>query len=131
MHDGETKNYVLVTAAYNEEARSKKHTVVIAQTAIPLQWESSATFDRQQRRTCSVRGAPSVHQLVRVQKSTPRNFAAQVHASNFSWDCKSMQALNYNLSQSRFRLIRLGQAYYQQLMAKNSFGISLGLPGGL
>ena len=127
----ETKNYVLVTAAYNEEAYIEKTIQsVIAQTALPLQWAivSDGSTDRTDEIVLSYAARHPFIKLVRVQEEHARNFAAQVHAINLG--CKSLQALNYQFIANLDSDISFGPAYYQQLMEKFDLDPSLGLAGG-
>jgi len=127
----ESKNYVLVTAAYNEEAYIEKTVQsVIAQTALPLQWAivSDGSTDRTDEIVLSYAARHPFIKLVRVREEHARNFAAQVHAINLG--CKSLQALNYQFIANLDSDISFGPAYYQQLMEKFDLDPSLGLAGG-
>jgi glycosyltransferase involved in cell wall biosynthesis len=127
----ELKTYVLVTAAYNEEAYIEKTIQsVIAQTVLPQEWAivSDGSTDRTDEIVVSYATRYPFIKLVRVQEEHARNFAAQVNAINLG--CKSLQALEYRFIANLDSDISFGPTYYQQLIEKFELDSNLGLAGG-
>jgi biofilm PGA synthesis N-glycosyltransferase PgaC len=127
----EPKSYVLVTAAYNEEAYIE-NTIrsVVAQTVLPMRWAivSDGSTDRTDEIVLSYAARhPFIH-LVRVQEEHARNFAAQVHAINLG--CKSLQPLNYRLIANLDSDVSFEPTYYSRLIEKFDEDSNLGLAGG-
>ncbi len=127
----EPRAYVLVTAAYNEEAYIEA-TIrsVVAQTVLPLQWAivSDGSTDRTDEIVSSYAARYPFIRLVRVQEEHARNFAAQVLAINLG--CKSLQNLDYQLIANLDSDITLEPTYYQRLIEKFDSDPTLGLAGG-
>ena len=127
----EPKSYVLVTAAYNEEAYIEE-TIrsVVAQTVLPLRWAivSDGSTDRTDEIVSSYAARHPFIRLVRVQEEHVRNFAAQVHAITLG--CKSLQSLNYRFIANLDADVSFGPIYYSQLMEKFDRDPNLGLAGG-
>lgn len=127
----EPQNYVLVTAAYNEEAYIEKTIQsVIAQTVQPLQWAivSDGSTDRTDEIVLSYAARHPFIRLVRVQEEHARNFAAQVHAINLG--CKSLQSLQYRFIANLDSDVSFGPTYFQKLIDKFDRDSNLGLAGG-
>src|SRR2546427_7559472 len=88
--------YVLVTAAYNEE-RYIERTIqsVVAQTLVPQRWvvvsDGSTDGTDQIVKTYAVK-YPFIR-LLRLREEHARNFAAQVYAINLG--CKYLQHVSY------------------------------------
>src|SRR4030088_1223153 len=77
--------YVLVTAAYNEEAFIERViTSVTSQTLLPGKWVivSDCSTDRTEAIVSSYAARYPFIELLRITQTHPRNFAAQVAAIN-------------------------------------------------
>jgi len=78
-------NYVLTTAAYNEEAYIERTLAsVVAQVVAPLKWivVSDGSTDRTDTIVRSYAARYPFVQLCRIEERHERNFAAQVQAIN-------------------------------------------------
>jgi poly-beta-1,6-N-acetyl-D-glucosamine synthase len=127
----EPKEYVLVTAAYNEEAYLEKTIQsVIAQTVLPMRWAivSDGSTDRTDEIVLSYAARYPFIQLVRVQEEHARNFAAQVHAIDLG--CKSLQNLDYRFLANLDADLTFEPTYYSRLIDKFHEDPDLGLAGG-
>jgi biofilm PGA synthesis N-glycosyltransferase PgaC len=130
---GERKlcGYVLVTAAYNEEAYIEKTIQsVIAQTVLPLQWVivSDGSTDRTDEIVLRYAARHPFIQLVRVQEKHTRNFSAQVHAINLGRRC--LQSLPYRFIANLDSDVSFSPEYYAHLIEKFDQDPNLGLAGG-
>ena len=125
------KSYVLVTAAYNEEAYIE-NTIrsVVAQTVPPLRWAivSDGSTDRTDEIVLSYAARYPFIQLVRVTEKHGRNFGAQVNAIRLG--VKSLEALDYRLIANLDSDITFGPNYYGDLIEKFDQDSNLGLAGG-
>ena len=125
------KSYVLVTAAYNEEAYIE-NTIrsVVAQTVPPVRWAivSDGSTDRTDEIVLSYAARYPFIQLVRVTEKHGRNFGAQVNAIRLG--VKSLEALDYRLIANLDSDITFGPNYYSDLIAKFDVDPNLGLAGG-
>lgn len=127
----EPKDYVLVTAAYNEEAYIEKTIQsVVAQTVLPMRWAivSDGSKDRTDEIVLSYAARHPFIQSVRVQEEHARNFAAQVNAINLG--CKSLQTLNYRFIANLDADLSFEPTYYSRLIEKFYEDPDLGLAGG-
>ena len=128
-HSG--KDYVLVTAAYNEEDFIEKPLAsVVAQTVRPRNWiiVSDGSTDRTDQIVQSYTEKHDFIRLYRINEGHPRNFAAQVYAINtgFSLLREERFALVGNLDAD----ISLEPTYFEQLLDRFEQDPSLGLGGG-
>jgi biofilm PGA synthesis N-glycosyltransferase PgaC len=127
----EPKDYVLVTAAYNEEGYIEKTIqAVVAQTVLPMRWAivSDGSTDRTDEIVLSYAARYPFIQLVRVQEEHARNFAAQVHAIELG--CKSLKALDYKFIANLDADLSFEPTYYSRLIEKFHEDPNLGLAGG-
>jgi hypothetical protein len=126
-----SKRYVLVTAAYNEEAFIEKTiAAVVAQTVPPEQWVivSDCSTDRTDEIVRDYSGTHNFIQLLRITEEHPRNFAAQVNAINRG--VKRLDHLGYDFVGNLDADISFSTSYYGQLLAKFEQNPRLGLGGG-
>src|SRR5688572_2569681 len=85
LNGSTAERYVLVTAAYNEEALIEGLiTSVVSQALLPRKWiiVSDGSTDRTDAIVKSYMGRYPFLQLFRVTEDHPRNFAAQANAIN-------------------------------------------------
>jgi poly-beta-1,6-N-acetyl-D-glucosamine synthase len=124
-------SYVLVSAAYNEEAFIEKTIQsVIEQTHRPLRWVivSDASTDgtagivaRQAKRVDFI-------ELVEITEDHPRNFAAQVNAINTG--IAKLRGLDYDFIGNLDSDVSFGRDYFERLLRKFESNVHLGLAGG-
>ncbi|MCZ2074426.1 MAG: glycosyltransferase family 2 protein [Bryobacterales bacterium] len=125
------RQYVLVTAAYNEEAYIPYLiNSIIAQTHRPLCWVivSDGSTDRTDQIVTSYASRHAFIQLHRILHVHPRNFAAQVHAINAGFD--RLQHLEFDYIGNVDADITLEPTYFADLLAKFELDPNLGLAGG-
>ena len=125
------KKYVLVTAAYNEEAYIERTVQsVVAQTLPPQRWAivSDGSTDRTDEIVLSYAVRHPFIQLVQVRKKHARNFAAQVHAINAG--CSHLQRVDYEFIGNVDGDVSFEPAYFRWLLAKFDQDPQLGLAGG-
>jgi glycosyltransferase involved in cell wall biosynthesis len=123
--------YVLVTAAYNEEAYIERTIqAVVAQTVPPVRWAivSDGSTDRTDEIILSYAARYPFIQLVRNDEKHARNFAAQVNA--ITMGCKSLQPLEYRFIANLDADLTFDPTYYARLMEKFSTDPNLGIAGG-
>ena len=124
-------SYVLVTAAYNEEAYIKKALqAVAAQTYPPLRWiiVSDGSTDRTDQIVRDYTRRSSFLELLILKKQHQRNFSAQVEAINAGLAQLRQISADYigNLDAD----ISFEPSYYARLLRKFEENPRLGLGGG-
>ena len=123
--------YVLVTAAYNEEAYLQRLLVsVVQQTAPPLKWiiVSDGSTDRTDEVVESFASEHEFIQLHRVTEKHGRNFAAQVNAINLGFAL--LGGLDYDFIGNLDADISLEPTYFEKLLRELERDPQLGLAGG-
>jgi glycosyltransferase involved in cell wall biosynthesis len=123
--------YVLVTAAYNEEAYIEKVVeAVAAQSAPPVRWiiVSDASTDRTDEIVEKYAQQYKFIQLRRITTPHARNFAAQVNAINMGFAAASDVEFDYigNLDSD----VSFESTYFARLLEKFRDDPQLGLAGG-
>jgi poly-beta-1,6-N-acetyl-D-glucosamine synthase len=123
--------YVLVTAAYNEEAFIEGTILsVIAQTNRPVRWMIVSDGSRDRTDDIVKRYAAQnefIH-LLRITDDHPRNFTAQVDAINAG--VAQLKGLDYEFIGNLDADVSMGPEYFEQLLAKFGEDQRLGLGGG-
>jgi len=125
-------SYVLVTAAYNEEAFIEKTILsVVGQTHRPTRWVivSDGSTDRTDDIVRQYAARNEFIHLLRVVEDHPRNFAAQVNAINKG--VASLTDVHYDFIGNLDADISLEPFYYERLLKNFEGEPSLGLGGGL
>jgi len=125
-------SYVLVTAAFNEEAVIE-HTLrsVVSQTLLPLQWVivSDGSTDRTDEIVKKYAAQHNFIQLLRMtDKKHGHNFGAQVRAINAGVD--QLKQLAYDFIGNIDADIGLDPEYFQSLLERFRRDPKLGLGGG-
>jgi biofilm PGA synthesis N-glycosyltransferase PgaC len=123
--------YVLVTAAYNEEAYIERTIQsIIAQTVLPQRWAivSDGSTDRTDEIVNSYAAKYPFIQLVRITEEHPRNWAAQVFAINHG--CKQLQGLDFQFLGNVDSDVSFEPTYFSQLLKRFDENPDLGLAGG-
>jgi len=130
--NGRTKNkYVLVTAAYNEEAFIEKLLCsVTSQTVLPIKWIIVSDGSTDGTDVLVQRYAEKFKfiQLHRITEDHPRNFAAQVHAINTG--LALLKDLDYDLIGNLDADISFEPSYFSELLEIFHRDPELGLSGG-
>src|SRR5277367_1341782 len=131
MKTSNGQQYVLVTAAYNEEALIEATIqAVAAQTVPPARWVivSDGSTDRTdeivQRYALE---NPWIH-LHRIVEDHPRNFAAQVYAINAGM--AQLQGVDYDFIGNLDADVTMRPEYFERLLARFQQDQQLGLAGG-
>ena len=126
-----TQSYVLVTAAFNEEAFIEGTILsVIAQTHRPIRWVIVSDGSRDHTDDIVKRYAaqyPFVC-LLRISEDHPHNFAAQVDAINAG--VAELRGLDYRFIGNLDADVSMEAEYFEQLMTKFAQNQQLGLGGG-
>lgn len=126
-----TTNYVLATAAYNED-KFIEATIrsVIAQTIKPLQWVivSDGSVDRTDAIVKDYANRAPFIRLLRIDEDHARNFAAQAMAINRGMS--QLHHLNYDYIGNLDADITFEPDYFERLLAKLNSDTELGLAGG-
>jgi glycosyltransferase involved in cell wall biosynthesis len=125
------KKYVLVTAAYNEEAYIEKTIQsIVAQTALPHHWAivSDGSTDRTDEIVNDYASRYPFIRLVRITEEHPRNFAAQVFAINRGYEYLKEFEFRYiaNVDSD----VSFEPTYYCQLLERFDGDSRLGIAGG-
>jgi poly-beta-1,6-N-acetyl-D-glucosamine synthase len=123
--------FVLVTAAYNEEALIERVIVsVIAQTHRPEKWVivSDGSTDRTDEIVSRYAGRHGFIQLLRVTEKHARNFAAQAAAINAGFG--AVADIDYEFIGNLDADLTMDPEYFAQLMEKFKADPELGLSGG-
>lgn len=130
--NGKTKNnYVLVTAAYNEEAYIEKLLCsVTSQTVLPSRWiiVSDGATDGTDAIVQMYAENFKFIQLHRITEDHPRNFAAQVHAINAGLEL--LKGTDYDFVGNLDADVSFEPSYFLELMEKFHHDTDLGLSGG-
>lgn len=123
--------YVLITAAYNEE-RYIKRTIesIVAQTVPPLRYVivSDGSTDRTDEIVQEYACRYPFIQLYRITEEHPRNFPAQAHAIRAG--CKEFESLQYDFFGNLDADVAVPPAYFETLLKRFEADPSLGLAGG-
>lgn len=126
-----TQSYVLVTAAFNEEAVIEGTILsVIAQTDRPVRWVIVSDGSKDHTDDIVKRYAaqyPFIC-LLRISEDHPRNFAAQVDAINAG--VAELKELDYRFIGNLDADVSMEAEYFEQLMTKFTQNQQLGLAGG-
>jgi glycosyltransferase involved in cell wall biosynthesis len=125
------RRYVLVTAAYNEEAYIEKVLQsVVSQSLLPKKWivVSDGSTDRTDKIVRSYADRYEFIQLHRVTEEHDRNFAAQVNAINLGF--AQLRILDYDYVGNLDADISLEPTYFSRLITKFERDPELGLGGG-
>lgn len=123
--------YVLVTAAYNEEAYIERTIQsIVAQTVLPERWAivSDGSTDRTDDIVNSYAARYPFIQLVRITEEHPRNWAAQVFAINRG--CKELQSLDFKFLGNVDSDVSFEPEYFSTLLKRFDQNPDLGLAGG-
>ena len=126
-----TTDYVLVTAAYNEEFYIERAlSSVAAQVVRPRKWivvSDGSTDNTDTIVRDYAERYPFIH-LHRIEKEHERNFAAQVHAINAGFE--QLRDLDYQYIGNLDADISLPLDYFCRLIAKFHASPDLGIAGG-
>jgi poly-beta-1,6-N-acetyl-D-glucosamine synthase len=125
--------YVLVTAAYNEEASIEKTIQsVVRQTVKPLHWVivSDGSTDRTDAIVSGYAREHAFIQLHRLSEGHKRNFGAQVDAIHAGCAQLQARALDYAYIGNLDADICLEPAYFAELIGRFESNPQLGLAGG-
>lgn len=129
--DAPKMNYVLVTAAYNEE-KYIEATIksVVSQTVCPSKWVivSDGSIDRTDEIVLSYAAKYPFIELLKITEDHPRDFAAQVNAINSG--VARLQEQEYTFLGNIDSDVSFGPRYFEQLLAKFAADPQLGLGGG-
>jgi glycosyltransferase involved in cell wall biosynthesis len=130
--DAQGRRYVLVSAAYNEEAFIEKTIQsVIKQTEPPLKWVivSDGSTDGTDGIVRKYAAQYPFVELLRLEKDHKRNFAAQVHAINAG--CEKLKTLEFDFLGNLDSDVVIPSAdYFARLLSKFEQFPNLGLGGG-
>ncbi len=124
-------NYVLVTAAYNEEAYIEKTlSSVVSQTIPPRRWVvvSDGSTDGTDAIVRRYAEKHAYLQLYRIREEHERNFAAQVNAINTGFAL--LGGVEYQFAGNLDADISFGPDYFERLMAKLQAKPEIGIGGG-
>lgn len=127
----EGRKYVLVTAAYNEEAYIERTIQSVAtQTVLPERWAivSDGSTDRTDEIVNNYAARYPFIQLVRITEEHARNFAAQVFAINYG--CKQLQGLDFQFLGNVDSDVSFEPTYFGELLKRFEKEAKLGLAGG-
>jgi hypothetical protein len=123
--------YVLVTAAYNEE-KYIEQTIrsIVAQTVPPRKWVivSDGSTDRTDEIVASYCKSHAFLHLVRLVDEHPRDFAAQATAIRAG--CKELEGSGYDFIGNLDADLTLEPTYFENLLTKFNEDPALGLAGG-
>lgn len=123
--------YVLVTAAYNEEAYiGRTIESVVAQTLLPRKWVivSDGSTDRTDEIVERYAKQNPFIQLVRITEEHPRNFTAQVYA--ITRGVQSLGDVEFQFIANLDADVSFEPDYYRKLLDEFHKDPSLGLAGG-
>jgi poly-beta-1,6-N-acetyl-D-glucosamine synthase len=124
-------DYVLVTAAYNEEAYIENLLrSVTSQTVLPTKWiiVSDGSIDRTDLIVKGYAEKFKFVQLHRITEDHPRNFAAQVHAINVG--LALLKDLHYSFIGNLDADVSFESNYFSELLEKFNQDQKLGLSCG-
>jgi poly-beta-1,6-N-acetyl-D-glucosamine synthase len=128
---GGRASYVLITAAYNEEAYIEKTIEsVVAQSVQPRRWVivSDASTDRTDHIVSRYAQRHGFIQLHRLDEGHPRNFGAQVDAIRAGY--VQVKDLEYDFIGNLDADVSFGSHYFSRLLEHFFDEPSLGLAGG-
>ena len=125
------KDYVLVTAAYNEE-KYIEQTIrsIVSQTIPPRKWiiVSDGSTDRTDEIVESYsKSYPFLH-LLRLIDEHPRNFSAQAMAIQAG--CRELEETRYDFIGNLDADLTLDPIYFETLISKFNKNPALGVAGG-
>lgn len=125
------KKYVLLTAAYNEEAYIGRTIESVAgQTLLPQRWVivDDGSTDRTNEIVQSYAAKYPFIRLVRIQEKHARNFGAQVMAINRGLE--QLRDVDYGFIANLDADLSFEPTYYHKLLQKFDEDPKLGLAGG-
>ena len=125
------RRYVLVTAAYNEEALIERLIISVgSQVLLPLKWiiVSDGSTDRTDEIVRDYAGRYQYIQLLRITKDHPRNFAAQASAINAGLD--QLKNYDYDYIGNLDADVSFESTYFERLIVHFENEQKLGLAGG-
>jgi len=125
------KKYVLLTAAYNEEAYiAATIESVAAQTHLPERWVivSDASKDRTDEIVRSYADKFPFLRFVRIQEKHARNFGAQVMAIRRGFE--ELRDIEYDFIGNLDADLTFGPGYFEKLLRKFDDDPKLGIGGG-
>lgn len=125
------KKYVLVTAAYNEEAFIERLIKsVVSQTIQPQKWiiVSDASTDRTDEIVSKYSRSNPFITLLRMTNGHQRNFTAQYHAINAGFS--ELQPLKYDYIGNLDADVSFDAEYFSRLITLLEEDSNLGLAGG-
>lgn len=123
--------YILVTAAYNEEAFIEKTiSSIVSQNTLPKKWiiVSDGSTDRTDEIVSDYGTQHSFIQLLRISEEHTRNFAAQVNAINAG--LAQSHGMEYDFIGNVDADVSFPPSYYSHLLEKFEQDPCLGLAGG-
>lgn len=132
MHEGKQHDYVLITAAYNEEEHiSGTIESVLAQTRQPVKWVivSDGSTDLTDSIVCKYAAMTSIIMFLRKQKeqsTTP--FISKVKALHMGY--AAVKGTPYGFIGTLDADITLGSDYYQKVISRFDLEPRLGIAGG-
>jgi len=127
----QSRRYILMTAAYNEEANIEKtFESVLAQTVLPERWVivSDGSLDGTDEIVQRYAGKCAFIRFLRVTRSPGRSFRSKVmalHAGN-----KFLQDVPFEFIGNLDADVSVGASYFRDLIAKFQERPQLGLAGG-
>jgi biofilm PGA synthesis N-glycosyltransferase PgaC len=125
------KKYVLVTAAYNEEAYiGRTIESIVGQTLLPQRWVivSDGSTDRTDDIVQKHAAKYPFIRFVRIQEKHTRNFGAQVMAINRGFE--QLRDVDYDFIANVDSDLSFEPTYYSRLLQKFDEDPKLGLAGG-
>ena len=125
------KKYVLVTAAYNEEAYiGRTIESIVGQTLLPRRWVivSDGSTDRTDDIVQKHAAKYPFIRFVRIQEKHTRNFGAQVMAINRGFE--QLRDVDYDFIANVDSDLSFEPTYYSRLLQKFDEDPKLGLAGG-
>ncbi|MFQ5737584.1 MAG: glycosyltransferase [Acidobacteriota bacterium] len=130
-HKRVDKSYVLVTAAYNEQAYIEKTiTSIISQTALPVKWiiVSDGSTDRTDEIIQSYANQYKFIHLYKIAENHARDFTAQAHAVNAGF--AQLRNVDYAFIGNLDSDVSVEPSYFERLLEKFEYDSGLGLAGG-
>ena len=131
MSNANSAEYVLVTAAYNEERMIKGVLEsVVHQTQPPAKWivVSDGSNDRTDQIVGEYSDRYSFVKCIRLDKTHKRNFGAQVDAINEG--CKTLASMHYAFIGNLDADVSFEPDYFERLLERFQKNQKLGLAGG-
>jgi len=127
----ETLRYVLMTAAYNEEAFiARTIESVVAQTMLPARWiiASDGSTDRTDEIVSSFAGRYAFIQLLRVERSHLRGVISKINALSLAY--KQLEQVKHDFVGNLDADVSLPDTYFEQLITFFRSDSRLGICGG-